>query len=465
MSVGRAPAVGALAAWRHSVPPFSALLLRCAGYLPAIAALADGISGLAAARILSLIFTLLATTLLWVWIGPALQLRRAAFFACALLAVLGPTLPPGRVHHLRRPVGVPGRAGRLVRDPRRGPGRGDRAGWSRPGPRWRWPTPRRMLDAPVRRRSCSCSRCWPRCRRRAAGSPLRRAAILLIIAGRAPGTAGLLIGGSSYLSGFEQTIAGAGAAQPTRRCPVLAHSWYWAGLLVVLAVGGVVISCGRPGRAGARPGCWRSWPLAAIARDRSSRRWLHTAALAEQARRPGCLVRRHRRGLRGRPVHRGRAGRAGSRPSPARPAWSRWSSRYTLGASQSWAFATSWPNATSLHRDLPPAGRPRHTGRLLVEDPSIAKYYLPSGQPVAAVVQHPQHRPALRRQHRRARPPRRASSAPATPADLRPSTSPRATSPTWPSTSPTPPPWTTAWPPSCTTTRDYHIIQVVPYGI
>ena len=34
------------------------------------------------------------------------------------------------------------------------------------------------------------------------------------------------------------------------------------------------------------------------------------------------------------------------------------------------------------------------TGPLLVEDPAIAKYYLPSGQPVAALVQHPQHHPA-----------------------------------------------------------------------
>ena len=45
-------------------------------------------------------------------------------------------LAPGGVRHLRRDVGVPGRAGGLVRNPRRGPGTGDRVdgrGGGRPG--------------------------------------------------------------------------------------------------------------------------------------------------------------------------------------------------------------------------------------------------------------------------------------------------------------------------------------------
>ena len=71
-----------------------------------------------------------------------------------------------------------------------------------------------------------------------------------------------------------------------------------------------------------------------------------------------------------------------------------------LGASQSWAFSTDWPNASSfiaIFRPLADHGN----GRLLVEDAAIARYYLPSGKPVAAVVVHPQHRLAVRRQHRR----------------------------------------------------------------
>jgi non-ribosomal peptide synthetase component F len=49
-----------------------------------------------------------------------------------------------------------------------------------------------------------------------------------------------------------------------------------------------------------------------------------------------------------------------------------------LGTSQSRTFATSWPNATSfiaIFRPLAGHG----TGHLLVEDPSIAEYYLPAG--------------------------------------------------------------------------------------
>ena len=61
---------------------------------PPIGALADSIGGLTGARILSLVFMLGATTLLW---GTAQQLygRRAAFFAAALFAVSGPTLHLG----------------------------------------------------------------------------------------------------------------------------------------------------------------------------------------------------------------------------------------------------------------------------------------------------------------------------------------------------------------------------------
>ena len=51
----------------------------------------------------------------------------------------------------------------------------------------------------------------------------------------------------------------------------------------------------------------------------------------------------------------------------------------TLGASQSRVFSSDWPNASSfiaLFRPLADHGN----GRLLVEDASIARYYLPSGR-------------------------------------------------------------------------------------
>ena len=65
---------------------------------------------------------------------------------------------------------------------------------------------------------------------------------------------------------------------------------------------------------------------------------------------------RHLRGLRARAL-----------PSPSRSA-----------SAQSWMFATSWPNSSgfiAIFRPLAEHG----TGHLLVEDPSIAEYYLPAG--------------------------------------------------------------------------------------
>jgi hypothetical protein len=49
-----------------------------------------------------------------------------------------------------------------------------------------------------------------------------------------------------------------------------------------------------------------------------------------------------------------------------------------LGASQSWQFSISWPNATSFIAVLRPLAA-QTTGPMLVEDPSIAEYYLPQG--------------------------------------------------------------------------------------
>jgi hypothetical protein len=49
-----------------------------------------------------------------------------------------------------------------------------------------------------------------------------------------------------------------------------------------------------------------------------------------------------------------------------------------LGASQSRTFSTSWPNSTAFTAILGPLVD-HSTGRLLVEDPSLAEYYLPAG--------------------------------------------------------------------------------------
>ena len=82
--------------WLHGapIPPFPAYFSGAPVIYPPLGALADSAGGLAGARVLSLVFMLGVTVLLW---GTARRLfgPRAAFFAAALFAVLGPTLHLG----------------------------------------------------------------------------------------------------------------------------------------------------------------------------------------------------------------------------------------------------------------------------------------------------------------------------------------------------------------------------------
>ncbi len=82
--------------WLHgtTLPLFPTFFSGAPVLYPPLGALADSLGGLVAARILSLAFMLGATALLW---GTASRLygRRAAFFAAASWALLGPTLQLG----------------------------------------------------------------------------------------------------------------------------------------------------------------------------------------------------------------------------------------------------------------------------------------------------------------------------------------------------------------------------------
>jgi 4-amino-4-deoxy-L-arabinose transferase-like glycosyltransferase len=81
-----------IAHWLHStpVPPFQTWFSGAPAIYPPISAVADSIGGLVGVRILSLVFMLGATALLWD-ITSRLFGSRAAFFAAALFAILGPT--------------------------------------------------------------------------------------------------------------------------------------------------------------------------------------------------------------------------------------------------------------------------------------------------------------------------------------------------------------------------------------
>jgi hypothetical protein len=358
--------------WLHGkpIPHFPAYFSGAPVIYPPIGALADSIGGLTAARILSLIFMLGATTLLW---GTTSRLygRRAAFFSSALFAVLGPTLHLGAfATYDAMALFLVALAACLVV---RAPDRGDATG--------------RMVAAGLVLALANATAyssalfdpvvavlvllvAFPQPGRRIA---VRRVSVFLIFL-ITPLLLGLLIGGATYVGGIERTtlarVPGAASA-----LTVLSDSWQWAGLIVVLAVCGVAASAVR------REDRARTWLLAicviaallgpldqarldtvdSLNKHVGLGAWFAAIAAGYAA---DCFIaaaRARRNQL---------ATCAACVVALAFPV--------SLGAGQSKAFATSWPNAASfiaIMRPLADSG----SGRLLVEDPTIAEYYLPAG--------------------------------------------------------------------------------------
>jgi hypothetical protein len=165
---------------------------------------------------------------------------------------------------------------------------------------------------------------------------------------------------------------------------VAADSWSWAGLIMILAVGGIIASwVGRQGRT-------QTWLLvvvtvAAILGPIEQAR-LHTAASLDKhvglgawfaAIAAGYAVDRFIEA-----AHGGRAGAAHggkkTRNFTLGACVLALAFPVSLGASQSWKFSNDWPNAASFVAILRPLTS-HGSGRLLVEDPSIPEYYLPAG--------------------------------------------------------------------------------------
>jgi 4-amino-4-deoxy-L-arabinose transferase-like glycosyltransferase len=80
--------------WLHGTPiiDFAAYFSGTPVFYPPIGAVADSIGGLAAARILSMIFMLASTVLLYLTARTLLFDKRAAVYAAAAFGLLGPTL-------------------------------------------------------------------------------------------------------------------------------------------------------------------------------------------------------------------------------------------------------------------------------------------------------------------------------------------------------------------------------------
>jgi hypothetical protein len=356
--------------WLHGavIPPFASYFSGSPVIYPPLGALADSVGGLAGARVLSLVFMLGATVLLW---GTAGRLfgRRAAFFAAALFAVLGPTLHLGSfATYDALSVFLIALASWCV----------VRAGHRREGTGW-------MVAAGVALAVANAA---------AYASALFDLAVLLLalltalpsakLAARRCAvvvmvvvvliTVGLLIGGSPYRAGIEQTTL-ARVAGNDPPLSVLANAWSWTGLVIVLAVCGVIVSAVR------RRWGIQTWLLLVLA----------AAGLLgplEQARLQTFDSLNKHVGL-GAWFAAIAAGYAVDRFIAAAPAGR---SRalttgacvvalafpVTLGASQSRTFATDWPNASSFIAIFRPLADHGH-GHLLVEDASIARYYLPAG--------------------------------------------------------------------------------------
>jgi hypothetical protein len=357
--------------WLHgtSIPPFPAYFSGAPVIYPPLGALADSVGGLAAARGLSLVFMLGTTALVWATAGRLFG-RRAAFFAAVLFAVLGPTLHLGAfaTYDALSVLLVALAAWCVVRP-------GDR----QEGTRWMAAAGGALAIANATAYSSTLFDlvvlalalliALPAGGRLAA----RRCAVLLIVVIVLVG-AGLLAGGSAYLGGFERTTLArvAGSDAPLS---VLAHAWTWTGLVVALAVGGVIVSGAR------REGWARTWLLAVLAAAAVlgplEQARLHTLASLNKhvglgawfaAIAAGYAVDRF---IDAAPAGRLRAVTGGACVvALVFPV--------TLGASQSRAFSTDWPNAASFIAILRPLAD-HGQGRLLVEDASVARYYLPAG--------------------------------------------------------------------------------------
>jgi 4-amino-4-deoxy-L-arabinose transferase-like glycosyltransferase len=361
--------------WAHllhgvPLPQFPSYFSGAPVIYPPIGALADSVSGLTGARILSLAFMLGATVALWATTRRLFG-QRAAFFAAALFAVSGPTL------HLGSFATYDAMSVFLV----------TLAAWLvvRPGERqdatvW-------MIAAGVALALADATAytyavfdlvvlllalvtAFPKPGGRFAA--IRPLTILAV--GGVLVLAALLLGGSRYYHGIAHTtiFRTAGSDSPFA---VLTQSWSWTGAIVITAICGAVYSwVSRPGRA-------QTWLLTLLA----------GAALlipAEQASlRTTASLNKH--------VDLGiwfaaiAAGYAVDRLIATAPAGNMRAFTcgafvialcfpVVIGAGQSRVFSTNWPNSTAFTAIFGPLAD-HGSGRLLVEDPSIAEYYLPAG--------------------------------------------------------------------------------------
>ncbi|HEX9625103.1 MAG TPA: glycosyltransferase family 39 protein, partial [Streptosporangiaceae bacterium] len=362
------------------VPPFPTYFSGAPVIYPLFGALADSIGGLSAARILSLIFMLGATGLLWSTTR-LLYGEIAAFFAAALFAVLGPTLHLGSfaTYDAMSVFLVALSAWCVVKASETRPnGSPDSEQNNATG----WMIAAGLALAVANATAYSIALFDPvvillafitNVRRTTPRLALRRCLTLLIVLAVLIGLA-ILVGGGYYRTGINNTTIQR-APGPDPALTIFADSWFWTGSVALIALIGVVISFSR------RPWTPASWlPLvatAALLLVPTEQASLHTTASLNKHGTMGAWFASLAAGF-------------------AIDVFASWSAEgrtraITLGAcvvalvlpaklgiSQAHTFATEWPNSASFTAILGPLVN-QSSGRVLVEDPSIAEYYLKAG--------------------------------------------------------------------------------------
>jgi Dolichyl-phosphate-mannose-protein mannosyltransferase len=237
--------------WLHgtAIPAYQTWFSGAPVLYPPIGAIADSLGGLAAARLLSLVFMLGVTSLVWCTAIRLLADKRAAFFAAALFAVLAPTL------HLGSFATYDAAALLLLAA----------ATWCAAGVRGGGQATRWMIAAGILLALANATKyatalydptvllvvilsSWPDVGRQAA---LRRAALLAATA--AALIAVLLgLGGSGYLTGISVTTTGRVDGTDTAGL-VFADAWSWTAVVLVPAVVAAVACAVR-----------RRWPQALL---------------------------------------------------------------------------------------------------------------------------------------------------------------------------------------------------------
>lgn len=348
--------------WLHGtqIPLYQTWFSGAPVLYPPIGAIADSLGGLAAARLLSLVFMLGVTSLLWSTATRLLADKRAAFFAAALFAVLAPTLHLGSFATYDAPALLLLAA----------------ATWCVAGVWDAEDTAPRIIAAGVLLALANATKyattlydptvlcvtflsSWPDAGWKAA---LRRAAFL---AGVTVAVLAVLValGGSSYLTGIRLTTTGRVDGTDTASV-ILADAWSWTAVVVVPAVVAAAVCAAR-----------RRWQQALLMAVLALSALL---APADQARiQTATSLNKH--------VDYGAwfaaiaAGYLLSRLSWRRASLAVWLAALVPVTSMSMAQADAmidWPDVTGLVKVVRPMAS--HGGRFLVETTDVLQYYLPN---------------------------------------------------------------------------------------